>query len=51
METVGKSLPTDGEYLCWYGGGERSPLYNRLRVNAGYAIFAINSYKFTRNDC
>ena len=28
----------------WYGGGERSPLYNRQRVNAGYAIFAITGY-------
>jgi len=23
-----------------YGGGERSPLYNRLCMNRGYAIFA-----------
>ena len=37
--------------LYWYSGGERSPLYNRLRANAGYTIFAANRYKFAHNDC
>ena len=44
------SAPIGGVYF-WYGGGERSPLYNRPRVNVGYAIFAANRYKFTHNDC
>ena len=29
----------------WYGGGERSPLYNRPRMNGGYAIFATSGYR------
>ena len=33
-----------GGVSFWYGGGERSPLYNRPRVNAGYAIFPANRY-------
>ena len=33
-----------------YGGGERSPLYNRPRVNVGYAIFAAGGYEFTHID-
>ena len=28
----------------WYGGGERAPLYNRLCMNRGYAIFAVVRY-------
>ena len=31
--------------VLWYGGGERSPLYNHPRVNTSYAIFAANRYK------
>ena len=44
-------LTSDNTLNFWYSGGERTPLYNRPRMNEGYAIFAVNRYKFIRNYC
>jgi len=37
-------LPFQSALYIWYGGGERAPLSNRRRMDAGYAIFAIGRY-------
>ena len=37
-------LTSDNTLNFWYSGGERTPLYNRPRMNEGYAIFATNGY-------
>ena len=44
-------LTSDNTLNFWYSGEERTPLYNRPRMNEGYAIFAVNRYKFIRNYC
>ena len=48
---IGRFLTSANTLNFWYSDGERTPLYNRPRMNEGYAIFAVNRYKFIHNYC